>query len=83
MDIFKTECNCNPVGSKSQICNVSTGKCECYETKTGKTCNQCLPGFYDPPKCKPCNCNGLSNQCDSKGHCIACKENSEGSNCER
>lgn len=44
-------------------------------------------------ECKPCNCNGRSEKCyfdealwqhtGSGGHCIECRDNTDGPNCER
>lgn len=52
--------------------------------------NRCLPFHYGTPEiqstgtCEPCNCNGNSDQCNTRtGDCIFCENNTTGRNCER
>ncbi|CAK9294069.1 unnamed protein product [Gordionus sp. m RMFG-2023] len=56
---------------------------------TGLSCQSCRKGFrrvYDityKGLCKPCNCNGHSDSCDSfTGKCLSCKHNTRGFNCD-
>ncbi|XP_060887535.1 laminin subunit alpha-3 isoform X1 [Labrus mixtus] len=52
--------------------------------------NQCSSGFYRETvgphrgQCVPCDCNGLSDQCDEQtGDCVNCQSNTSGGRCER
>ena len=52
--------------------------------------NRCLPFHYGTPEiqgtgtCEACNCNGNSDQCNTRtGDCIFCENNTTGRNCER
>ena len=65
------------------MCNTNTGQCECHTNRKGKDCNQCLDGYFGPPRCEKCNCNGFSDTCDSNGVCLDCQGNTEGLSCER
>lgn len=38
-------CNCTDPGSKSPICNKTSGQCECASHVTGRTCDQCEENF--------------------------------------
>ncbi|ESP04836.1 hypothetical protein LOTGIDRAFT_211656 [Lottia gigantea] len=99
-------CQCN--GHANECYTYSQGIedqqiCKCEHNTTGSNCQECLPFFNDRPwsrayeteanECRPCNCNGLSNQCyfDAElyrrtghgGHCEDCRDNTDGVNCER
>ncbi|XP_070830251.1 laminin subunit alpha-3-like [Chaetodon trifascialis] len=46
-------------------------QCICRAGYTGDKCESCAPGYYGDPltaggSCRPCNCNGNSNNCDPK-----------------
>lgn len=44
-------CGCDPAGSSSLACNMTSGQCPCAsQGVTGLTCNTCLPGFFQFPK---------------------------------
>ena len=40
------ECNCDPTGSKSALCDKYTGQCDCKKNVYGRKCERCWPGFY-------------------------------------
>ena len=73
--IINHTCQCNPVGSESQTCNVFTNQCQCRPGFEGRRCQYCQEGFYGNPsvQCLACNCdpNGLrSTHCNSQtGQC--------------
>ncbi|XP_036442969.1 laminin subunit alpha-3 [Colossoma macropomum] len=56
----------------------------------GAITQQCGPGQYKEKRgpyrgrCEPCNCNGLSHECDpNTGKCRNCQLNTAGDHCER
>ncbi|TMS36985.1 hypothetical protein L596_004022 [Steinernema carpocapsae] len=78
-------CSCDPSKHNGK-CAEETGKCECLQQFVGENCDQCAPGFHDPPECKPCPCavNGtVDDTClPVEGQC-PCKENYAGVNCDK
>ena len=82
-NLYKLACNCDPSGSKTDMCDPQTGQCDCYENKRGKQCNDCLDGYFNTPTCEKCNCHGWSQNCTSNGICLSCSGNTEGYYCER
>ena len=74
-------CECDPVGSTSEQCNVFDGQCDCKEGFGGRQCDKCEANHWGNPRvldgCSPCSCNpegSKSFQCDSEtGKCI-CRE---------
>lgn len=69
-------------------------QCSCPEGYTGSSCERCSPGYILQPmgrylgRCNlappSCQCNGHSEECDPfTGHCINCRDHTEGINCER
>ena len=45
------DCGCEIANSANNICNVTTGQCDCESGFSGRTCNSCDQGFYDYPSC--------------------------------
>ncbi|XP_040262981.1 laminin subunit beta-2-like [Bufo bufo] len=79
-----SKCDCHPQGSASRFCNPLTGQCRCHGNVAGRQCDQCLPGQWGFPNCKPCQCNGHSEECDPKtGTCIACRDFTSGRHCDK
>ncbi|XP_062872234.1 laminin subunit alpha-5 [Trichomycterus rosablanca] len=81
-------CNCSRPGVTAQdiTCDTNNGQCRCKTNIIGRQCDQCAPGFYGYPNCRPCYCNEAGtekNVCDPvTGRCL-CKENVVGSRCDQ
>ena len=39
-------CNCNPLGSTSNECDITTGQCQCQPGVTGLKCDTCMRYHY-------------------------------------
>ncbi|UJR33182.1 hypothetical protein I4U23_020637 [Adineta vaga] len=39
------DCNCHPVGSRSKVCNQTTGQCPCKDGVIGLRCDRCMKGY--------------------------------------
>ena len=39
-------------GSKTYICDKSSGKCDCNDDVVGDKCTQCESGYWGFPKCQ-------------------------------
>ncbi|GIY26654.1 laminin subunit alpha-2 [Caerostris darwini] len=79
-------CSCNPKGSLSTQCDLTTGQCICKPGIVGRTCNRCADGFGNlEAGCEPCKCNRIgsrSETCDpTTGHCN-CKPGVFGTTCD-
>ncbi|XP_017763694.1 PREDICTED: agrin-like [Eufriesea mexicana] len=84
-------CNCNKLGSVSDICNPETGQCECKPAVGGLKCDRCMPGYWGLPKineglqgCIPCGCSlfgSMREDCEQMtGKCV-CKTDIKGHKC--
>ncbi|KAK6016818.1 laminin EGF-like protein [Ostertagia ostertagi] len=60
-------CRCDP-SKHTGDCEEGTGKCYCQPRFQGDNCDQCAPGYYDPPECKKCECavSPENGQCPCK-----------------
>lgn len=77
-------CECDPAGSLSELCDQVRGQCACRAEAAGRRCDRCRAGFWGFPRCRPCGCNGLSEDCDPQtGECSNCREHSTGPSCDR
>ncbi|CAG0898967.1 unnamed protein product [Cyprideis torosa] len=76
-------CQCNNFYSTGS-CADGDGKCECRAEFQPPNCDACSPGYYDYPRCKPCDCfqNGTVGQlCETGGGQCPCQPNYTGKNC--
>lgn len=39
-------CDCDAIGSQSELCDPQSGQCPCKPGVAGDQCNQCLPSYY-------------------------------------
>lgn len=82
------ECQCDPTGSSSSICDSLGGQCSCKPNVVGRRCDQCAPGTFGfgPEGCSPCECNpvgSLDNFCDSATGQCRCRPNTYGRVCDQ
>uniref|UniRef100_UPI00359017DB netrin-1-like n=1 Tax=Myxine glutinosa TaxID=7769 RepID=UPI00359017DB len=47
-------CTCNPVGSRSKMCDRVTGRCICKDGVEGVTCSRCVEGYQHGSATTPC-----------------------------
>ena len=45
-------CECDPDGSTSEICDKSSGKCDCKDSVVGDKCTQCSTEHWGFPNCQ-------------------------------
>ncbi|KAF5907983.1 laminin subunit beta-1-like, partial [Clarias magur] len=70
------ECECDPRGSFSTVCNSIGGQCSCRPNVIGRKCDRCAPGTLQlgPSGCRPCDCDPLGSKnafCNSTtGQCL-------------
>lgn len=77
-------CDCDP-DKHTGACAEETGKCECLPRFVGEDCDQCASGYYDAPKCKPCECNvngTIGDVCLPEDGQCPCKAGFGGTFCE-
>ncbi|KAL1514177.1 hypothetical protein ABEB36_003476 [Hypothenemus hampei] len=65
-------------------------QCHCPPGYTGLSCEDCAFGYTRSEDglylelCKPCECNGFSNECDPEtGVCRNCRQNTAGDQCDQ
>ncbi|KAI6652285.1 Laminin beta/gamma [Oopsacas minuta] len=83
------ECACNSLGTLKDVCDKSTGQCECQTNVEGRTCDTCLPGFYDlrtddMSGCSPCDCHpfgSITTECDTVTGQCDCRDNTQSQTC--
>ena len=79
-------CSCDAEGSTSQVCNMTTGECDCQPNVQGLTCDSCTFGHHNltATGCSDCNCSQFSTsvQCSDQGLC-SCLPGVGGATCNR
>ncbi|XP_072569193.1 laminin subunit beta-1 isoform X1 [Paramormyrops kingsleyae] len=79
-----TACECHKSGSHSHQCDLVTGQCPCRAGASGQRCADCQPGQWGFPYCRPCQCNGHADDCNSQtGACHSCRDYTTGDYCDR
>lgn len=68
-------CQCNNIGSYSDVCDGRTGQCHCKPSFVGKNCDQCKESGLSFPNCEgnqKCECHPQGTKIDLKrnGSCI-------------
>ncbi|XP_069778449.1 laminin subunit alpha-1 isoform X2 [Narcine bancroftii] len=82
-----SSCDCNVNGSSSEVCDLTTGRCQCRPNVLGQKCDKCLHGYFGLSTglgCIPCNCSKLgsiSQDCSDGGQC-RCVSGVSGDKCD-
>ncbi|KAG9280452.1 laminin subunit beta-1-like [Astyanax mexicanus] len=60
------ECQCDPRGSVSLLCDSIGGQCSCRPNVVGKRCDTCSPGTFQlgPSGCRSCECDPMGSHND-------------------
>lgn len=80
-------CDCDPLGSLEQQCNLYDGQCTCKPGFGGRRCNECLENHWGDPnvECYPCNCNiygSETRQCNRENGTCVCLKGIGGDKCD-
>uniref|UniRef100_A0A7M6DNL5 Uncharacterized protein n=2 Tax=Clytia hemisphaerica TaxID=252671 RepID=A0A7M6DNL5_9CNID len=77
-------CKCDDIGSLDDDCNPHLGQCKCKTGVTGRTCNQCMDGYFNLTVngCMECGCFGADPTCHpTTGQCN-CDPHTAGLKCD-
>uniref|UniRef100_A0AAV2KZI3 Laminin, beta 1a n=1 Tax=Knipowitschia caucasica TaxID=637954 RepID=A0AAV2KZI3_KNICA len=82
------ECQCDPQGSLSSVCDPSGGQCRCKHNVMGRNCDQCSPATFQfgPNGCRACDCDvegSVSPLCDPLSGQCRCVTGASGRQCDR
>lgn len=82
------DCECDPTGSYSTLCDIYGGQCQCKPNVIGRRCDQCAPGSFGfgPAGCTLCGCNPLASRdgfCDLMTGQCTCVANAYGRQCDQ
>ncbi|KAK7496947.1 hypothetical protein BaRGS_00011927, partial [Batillaria attramentaria] len=80
-------CSCDPLGSVSLQCNVTSGACLCKSGVGGLRCDECTDGYFalSASGCQPCTCNlagSVNNSCNTTSGQCNCKSLTTGVLCD-
>lgn len=49
--LFLSDCDCDPAGTVTEICDKTSGICLCGESYAGPRCDRCASGSFNFPYC--------------------------------